>query len=122
MTDSAKRDAPRATAKAAAEQAEAEPGTKPDGAAETGAAGAAGQAGAEPAATQGGTPATTPDGADAAEAKPDIDEVKRKFREALDRKREAHAEGQGNGGRDSGKIHGAHGPAASRRSFRRKSG
>ena len=55
-------------------------------------------------------------------AKPDLDEVKRRFREALDRKHQAHAEGQGKGGRDTGKIHGAHGPAASRRSFRRKSG
>jgi Family of unknown function (DUF5302) len=56
------------------------------------------------------------------EAKPDLDEVKRKFREALDRKRQVHSEGQGKGGQDTGKIHGAHGPAASRRSFRRKSG
>jgi Family of unknown function (DUF5302) len=63
-----------------------------------------------------------PTAAEAVPAKPDMDEVKRKFREALDRKREAHADGQGNGGHDSGKIHGAHGPAASRRSFRRKSG
>ena len=55
-------------------------------------------------------------------AKPDMDEVKRKFREALDRKRQAHAEGQDNGARDPGKIHGAQGPAASRRNFRRKSG
>ena len=62
---------------------------------------------------------TTPD---AGEAKSDIDEVKRKFREALDRKNQAHAEGSGQGSRDPGKIHGAHGPAASRRSFRRKSG
>ena len=60
--------------------------------------------------------------ADADPAQPDMDEVKRKFREALDRKRQAHAEGGGNGGHDPGKIHGAHGPAASRRSFRRKSG
>jgi hypothetical protein len=65
-------------------------------------------------------PGTTQDGGD--EAKPDIDEVKRKFREALDRKRQIHAEGSGQGGRDSGKIHGAQGPASSRRSFRRKSG
>ena len=64
-------------------------------------------------------PAGAPDTQD---AKPDIDEVKRKFREALDRKREIHSEGQGKGGRDASKIHGAHGPAASRRSFRRKSG
>ncbi|HLH82693.1 MAG TPA: DUF5302 domain-containing protein [Trebonia sp.] len=48
--------------------------------------------------------------------------MKRKFREALDRKRQIHAEGSGQGGRDAGKIHGAHGPAAGRRQFRRKSG
>jgi Family of unknown function (DUF5302) len=48
--------------------------------------------------------------------------VKRKFREALDRKRQIHAEGSDQGGHDSGKIHGAHGPAGGRRSFRRKSG
>jgi Family of unknown function (DUF5302) len=60
--------------------------------------------------------------AEAASAQPDMDEMKRKFREALDRKNQAHAEGQGDGGRDTGKIHGAHGPAASRRNFRRKSG
>jgi Family of unknown function (DUF5302) len=56
------------------------------------------------------------------EAKPDIDDVKAKFREALDRKRQHHDEGQGKGGHESGKVSGAHGPAASRRSFRRKSG
>jgi hypothetical protein len=66
------------------------------------------------------TEAPTADEAD--HAQPGIDEVKRKFREALDRKKQAHADGQGNGGHDSGKIHGAHGPAASRRNFRRKSG
>jgi hypothetical protein len=60
--------------------------------------------------------------AEAVPAQPDMDEVKRKFREALDRKNQSHAEGQGNGGQDTGKIHGAHGPAASRRNFRRKSG
>jgi Family of unknown function (DUF5302) len=64
--------------------------------------------------------AAAQDGGDG--AKPDMDEVKRKFREALDRKRQAHAEGQDNGAHDQGKIHGAHGPAASRRNFRRKSG
>jgi len=80
---------------------------------------------AEPAATSGDAQAaisggvhTTPED----EAKPDIDDVKAKFREALDRKRQVHAEGQGKGGRESGKVSGAHGPAASRRSFRRKSG
>jgi hypothetical protein len=75
------------------------------------------QAGAEQADVE---PGTAQDGGD--EVKPDIDEVKRKFREALDRKRQIHAEGSGQGGRDASKIHGAHGPASSRRSFRRKSG
>jgi hypothetical protein len=51
------------------------------------------------------------------------DELKRKFREALERKRERHAEPNGGrGGKNAGKVNGAHGPAASRRSFRRKSG
>jgi hypothetical protein len=51
------------------------------------------------------------------------DEAKRKFREALDRKRAKEADaGRGRGGPDTGKIHGAHGPARTRRSFRRKSG
>ena len=58
----------------------------------------------------------------AADAKPDLDDVKRKFREALDRKRGAHAGANAEGAQDTGKVHGAHGPAASRRSFRRKSG
>jgi hypothetical protein len=55
-------------------------------------------------------------------AKPELDDVKAKFRAALDRKRQVHAEGQGKGGHESGKVSGAHGPAASRRNFRRKSG
>jgi Family of unknown function (DUF5302) len=51
------------------------------------------------------------------------DETKRKFREALDRKRAKEAgTGQARQGPDTGKIHGAHGPARRRRSFRRKSG
>jgi hypothetical protein len=51
------------------------------------------------------------------------DEVKRKFREALDRKREKQAEHSGGrGGKNAGKVNGAHGPAGNRRSFRRKSG
>jgi len=53
-------------------------------------------------------------------AKPDLDEVKRKFREALERKRGSHASAESVD--HTGKVHGAHGPAASRRSFRRKSG
>jgi hypothetical protein len=51
------------------------------------------------------------------------DEVRRKFREALERKQHQHAAGNAAGdGRDPSKVHDAHGPAASRRSFRRKSG
>jgi len=52
--------------------------------------------------------------------KPDLSEVKRKFREALERKRGTHASAEG--ADHTGKVHGSHGPAASRRSFRRKSG
>jgi hypothetical protein len=55
-------------------------------------------------------------------AKADIDEVKRKFREALERKRGAHASANAEGAQDTGKVHGSHGPASTRRSFRRKSG
>jgi len=51
------------------------------------------------------------------------DESRRKFREALERKRAKEADsGRTRGGKDTGKIHGAHGPAGQRRSFRRKSG
>ena len=53
---------------------------------------------------------------------PELDEVKRKFREALERKRSAHASANAEGAQDTGKVHGSHGPAATRRSFRRKSG
>jgi hypothetical protein len=55
-------------------------------------------------------------------ATPDLDEVKRKFREALERKRSAHASASAEEAHDTGKVHGSHGPAAARRSFRRKSG
>jgi hypothetical protein len=51
------------------------------------------------------------------------DEVKRRFREALERKQGQNAAGNGAAsGKDPSKVHSAHGPAASRRSFRRKSG
>ncbi len=51
------------------------------------------------------------------------DEVKRKFREALERKRGKEAEtSAGRSGKDAGKVHGVHGPARSRRSFRRRGG
>jgi len=51
------------------------------------------------------------------------DDLKRKFRAALDRKRAQQAEHNAQrGGTGAGKVPGAHGPAHSRRSFRRKSG
>ena len=56
----------------------------------------------------------------AAKPVPDLDETKRKFREALARKHNAHASAES--ADHTGKVHGAHGPAPSRRSFRRKSG
>jgi Family of unknown function (DUF5302) len=56
----------------------------------------------------------------ASAADSDLDEMKRKFREALDRKRSTHASAEG--ADHTGKVHGSHGPASSRRSFRRKSG
>ena len=62
--------------------------------------------------------------ADAAsgQERPD-DDVKRKFREALDRKRGKQADlNARQSARDGGKVQGAHGPAQSKRSFRRKSG
>ena len=59
-------------------------------------------------------------GAPEAAVPPDLDETKRKFREALERKRRTHATAEG--ADHTGKVHGAHGPAASRRAFRRKSG
>jgi hypothetical protein len=60
--------------------------------------------------------------ADPGAAKADLSEVKRKFREALERKRGAQASAGADGAQGTGKVHGSHGPAASRRSFRRKSG
>ena len=99
MSDTAKQAAPKAKADQTAPEADVKQG--------------------EPEAVTEAPPA---EDAEAAPAQPDMDEMKRKFREALDRKNQAHAEGQGDGGQDTGKIHGAHGPAASRRNFRRKSG
>ena len=84
------------------------------------------QSGAEaPGAPEGSAPeSAAPQAADAAgeeaPAKPGLDETKRKFREALERKRGNHASAQG--ADHTGKVHGSHGPATSRRSFRRKSG
>ena len=60
---------------------------------------------------------------DAAEAERAEDEMKRKFRAALDHKNSQLAEhNRTRNGKGSGKVQGAHGPAQSRRSFRRKSG
>ncbi|RCG27245.1 hypothetical protein DQ384_26370 [Sphaerisporangium album] len=57
------------------------------------------------------------------EAETSDDELKRKFREALERKRQTQAESNAAGrGKNASKIAGAHGPAAGKRSFRRKSG
>jgi hypothetical protein len=74
---------------------------------------------AGPEAQSGDTPSAA-DLQDTAEA--DLEELKRKFREALERKRGTHASANAEGAQDTGKVHGSHGPAASRRSFRRKSG
>lgn len=109
MTKSAKQDT---------SQAPAEP-------AETESAATGGEATPQPedtAATAADVDANTEPGEPGAAEVPDLDETKRKFREALERKHQAHSEAQGKGGRDAGKINGAHGPAASRRNFRRKSG
>jgi len=44
------------------------------------------------------------------------EEIKRKFREALERKRAKHADANAaRGGKDAGKVHGARGLARSRR-------
>lgn len=56
------------------------------------------------------------------DTQPDIDEVKRKFREALDRKKAQQGSANSDGAEKAGRLHDAHGPAARRRSFRRKSG
>lgn len=51
------------------------------------------------------------------------DDVKRKFREALARKRGPQVEGgQGHHPGDPSKIHGTHGRSGGARNFRRKSG
>ena len=114
MTKSAKQD----TKEGPAATAETESAATTD-------ADATGSADATPATADAASAPAADDAADdAAEdaGKPDIDDVKAKFREALDRKRQVHAEGQGKGAHEAGKVSGAHGPAASRRNFRRKSG
>ncbi len=53
--------------------------------------------------------------------RPEPEEIKRKFREALARKN-AHAGKDVADRRDRSKVHGAHGPTGTRQMFRRKSG
>jgi hypothetical protein len=54
---------------------------------------------------------------------PDLDDVKRHFREALDRKNKANSrDSSATDSKAKGKAQVAHGPASTRRSFRRKSG
>lgn len=60
--------------------------------------------------------------AEADGAKPEFDDLKQKFREALDRKRDQQTHANADAAQSGGKVHDAHGPARSRRSFRRKSG
>ena len=78
------------------------------------------QSGTEASAGQPAAGEDENEGAPGEATKPDLDEMKRKFREALERKRGTHASAEA--ADHTGKVHGAHGPAASRRSFRRKSG
>jgi hypothetical protein len=111
MTKSAKQD----TKEGPAATAETESAATTD-------ADATGSADATSAAADSASAPPSADGAAEDAGKPDIDDVKAKFREALDRKRQVHAEGQGKGAHEAGKVSGAHGPAASRRNFRRKSG
>jgi hypothetical protein len=60
---------------------------------------------------------------DESAGEPATDDVKRRFREALDRKNHKHAEGAAAGENgEHAKVHGAHGPAHTQRQFRRKSG
>jgi Family of unknown function (DUF5302) len=67
--------------------------------------------------------ADVPEEPEAAGAPEDDDEAKRKFRDALERKRTRETStAAGAGSRDGGKVQGAHGPASSRRSFRRRGG
>jgi hypothetical protein len=77
---------------------------------------------AEPASTEGGEPTEPQTPPLAADADGNYD-LKRKFREALARKRGAQADAaDGAASSDASKVRAAHGPATSQRSFRRKSG
>jgi hypothetical protein len=90
------------------------------------------QSGAETSQDSASTPSAPEDTPTDAAAEPeaaikpgadgDFDDMKRKFREALERKRGAQTAANADGAQDTGKVHGSHGPASTRRSFRRKSG
>ena len=90
------------------------------------------QSGAETSQDSAATPGAPQDAPSDAAAEPeaaakpgagaDFDDMKRKFREALERKRGAQTAANAEGAQDTGKVHGSHGPASTRRSFRRKSG
>lgn len=56
------------------------------------------------------------------ETEPEQAELKDKFREALERKKQQHADGVGGRGTQGGKIHETHAQAGTKRQFRRKSG
>ncbi|UXY22790.1 DUF5302 domain-containing protein [Streptomyces cynarae] len=77
---------------------------------------------AEPVSTEGSEPTAS----ETSPLAPDSDgnyDLKRKFREALARKRGAQADAADVAANpDASKVRSAHGPAASQRSFRRKSG
>lgn len=81
--------------------------------AETGKAGDAGTKAADDTAAA----AAGPNGDGEAE-----DDVKRKFREALERKRGLQADSGGDTSRGASKVRGTHAAAAHQRQFRRKSG
>lgn len=73
---------------------------------------------------QAGRPTGTEEGTMADAPQPDEteDDVKRRYREALERKNHKAQQGRnGESGGDS-KIHGAHSAAGAKREFRRKSG
>jgi hypothetical protein len=60
---------------------------------------------------------------DTSQADPGADDVKARFKEALDRKNAGRGVGEAHTDNDGGnKAHDAHGPAKSQRTFRRKSG
>ena len=122
MTKSAKQDTKEGPAKTAETESAATTDADATESADATPAAATEHAATEHAATEHTGDSVTGDSATEDAGKPDIDDVKAKFREALDRKRQVHDEGQGKGSHESGKVSGAHGPAASRRNFRRKSG